>query len=219
LSRDKLDPRISEQRHIPTSPTFGRPEITLTATTLQVPFPLHTAPPRVALRVLSSVIYILSPFFQSNLRHKREYFDDVTFNPSCRCHLLTGRHRDITPPNTPQSHQGRRRQLQRDARKSQDGSPRRRRIPVRNHDENVPPGMHTPAEPSACSLSQRRRRQLERENRPQPPQTPPPTNRSQAQAARRREAQSAQMDVDGTRLFLSNCVYANVLRARDYRSE
>jgi hypothetical protein len=144
--------------------------------------PLHTAPPRVALRVLSSVIYILSPFFQSNLRHKREYFDDVTFTvPSCRCHLLTRRHRDITPPNTPQSHQRCRRRLQRDARESQDGSPRRRRIPARNHDENVP-GMHTPAEPSARSLGQRRRRQLERENRPQPPQTPSPTNRSQAQA-------------------------------------
>ncbi|KAJ7820668.1 hypothetical protein B0H14DRAFT_2599851 [Mycena olivaceomarginata] len=145
----------------------------------------------------------------SNLSHKREYFDDVTFNPSCRCHLLTRRHRDITPPNTPQSHQKRRRQLQRDARESQDGSLRRRRIPARNHDENiparnhdenVPPGTRMPAEPSARSLSQRRRRQLERENRPQPPQTPPPTNRSQAQAARRRaekEAQSAQMDVDG----------------------
>ncbi|KAJ7362417.1 hypothetical protein DFH08DRAFT_1024576 [Mycena albidolilacea] len=85
------------------------------------------------------------------------------------------------------------------------GSPRRRRIPVRNHDENVP-GTRTLAEPSARSLSQRRRHQLEIENRPQPPQTPPPTNKSQAQAACRcaeKEAQSAQMDVD----------------ARDYRSE
>jgi hypothetical protein len=67
----------------------------------------------------------------------------VTFNPSCRCHLpQTRRHNDITPPNTPQSHQRRRRRLQRDTRESQDGSPRRRRIPVRNHDEMYPACAH-----------------------------------------------------------------------------
>ncbi|KAJ6524437.1 hypothetical protein DFH09DRAFT_1329491 [Mycena vulgaris] len=61
---------------------------------------------------------------------------------------------DLTPLQTPQRHQQRARQRDRDIRESQEASPRRRRVPTRNNDETVPPSARTPAEPSAQSLGQ-----------------------------------------------------------------
>jgi hypothetical protein len=99
----------------------------------------------------------------------------------------------------PQRHQRRSRQLQRDICESQQGSPRRRRIPARGYDENVPPAGRTLTDPEARPLGQLRDHPTTRDSRPQP-LTPVPTFRSQAQRARRareRAEKEARMDIDG----------------------
>ncbi|KAJ7102870.1 hypothetical protein C8R44DRAFT_808684 [Mycena epipterygia] len=106
---------------------------------------------------------------------------------------------DLTPPTTPQRHQHRGHQIQRNIRAAEDASPHRRRVP-HNTDENVPIPTATRALAglSARSLGQLRRHQKERENRPLEPARPE-TNRSCGQKARWtrvRAEKEMRMDVD-----------------------
>ncbi|KAJ6463285.1 hypothetical protein DFH09DRAFT_1113514 [Mycena vulgaris] len=111
----------------------------------------------------------------------------------------------LTPPSTPQRHQQRTRESQRELRASEDGSPRRRRIPNASagNNENEDPNQDS-ANFRARSRGQIRRRERERRRRGEHSDEPPPqTTRSLAQQARRareraeKEAQS-RMDIDAT---------------------
>ncbi|KAJ7213085.1 hypothetical protein GGX14DRAFT_393284 [Mycena pura] len=121
-----------------------------------------------------------------------------------------------TPPTSPQRQQHRTRQILRDIRTVQDGSPRRRRVPA-SGDENMPPSSRMPsltprARPNARSLAQAERRQQERQARkkepprvhqrkrpPRPAPEGPPTAQQLGQQRRRqreREERENHMNVN-----------------------
>ncbi|KAJ6511603.1 hypothetical protein C8R47DRAFT_1095625 [Mycena vitilis] len=78
-----------------------------------------------------------------------------------------------TPPTSPQRQQHRTRQVLRDIRTVEDGSPHRRRVPASGA-ENIPPSSRAPSptprpRPNARSLAQAERRQQERQAREKEP--------------------------------------------------
>ncbi|KAJ6514151.1 hypothetical protein DFH09DRAFT_1099706 [Mycena vulgaris] len=140
----------------------------------------------------TAAIYLFDPAF-------RELSKKIDHQKTCgnrdRCKT------PLTPPSTPHRHQERRRQNQRDIREAEDGSPRRRRVPLIPHtrDENEPPTATTGGA-SARSLGQLRRYQGQRAN-PPPEIDPSRSLVQQARRARERAEKEMQMDIDGTCAF------------------
>ncbi|KAJ6472681.1 hypothetical protein C8R47DRAFT_1145868 [Mycena vitilis] len=121
-----------------------------------------------------------------------------------------------TPPTSPQRQQHRTRQVLRDIRTVEDGSPHRRRVPASGA-ENIPPSSRAPSptprpRPNARSLAQAERRQQERQARakepprvrqrkrpPRPAPEGPPTAQQLGQQRRRqreREERENRMSID-----------------------
>ncbi|KAJ7240045.1 hypothetical protein C8J57DRAFT_1245552 [Mycena rebaudengoi] len=131
-------------------------------------------------------------------------------------------HRNLlpSPPNTPQRHQARNRELSRDIRASQQASPSRRRRPQPplssnntihpSQDENQP--LPTPiSQPSHQSLAQQERRQRERAERrdenAKPQAQRPLTKAALAQQARRQRDASKKKRPSRSNKALTNSTF------------
>ncbi|KAJ7200524.1 hypothetical protein GGX14DRAFT_659745 [Mycena pura] len=177
----------------------------------------------------------VDPYVGSELHRPIPSSSSYRLAPQCSTHSASAETMQ-TPPTSPQRQQHRTRQILRDIRTVQDGSPRRRRVPA-SGDENMPPSSRMPsltprARPNARSLAQAERRQQERQARekepprvhqrkrpPRPAPEGPPTAQQLGQQRRRqreREERENRMNANNHQFWVSSALALKVVKFADH---